>query len=342
MVDLFSHFRHDIGIDLGTANTVVFVRDKGIVLREPSVVAIEKNSRQLMAIGKEAKLMVGRTPGSIIAIRPLRDGVIIDFDITEQMIRSFIKKVYKRNAFIKPRIIIGVPSGITNVERRAVIESSLQAGAKETFLIEEPMAAAIGANLPIDEPAGSLIVDIGGGTTEVAVISLGGIVVSKSIRVAGDEMDQAIVAHCRTNYNLLIGERSAEQIKISIGSAYPNLDENDLQVNGRDLVSGLPKTFSLSTAEIRHALLDPINTIVQTVKLSLEQTPPELGSDILQSGLFLTGGGSLLRGLDEYISEETGMKVTLVEDPLSSVAFGTGKVLQELDKLGHVLIKESI
>lgn len=330
-------FRHDIGIDLGTANTVVFVKDKGIVLREPSVVAIDKNTRKLMAVGKEAKLMVGRTPGNIIAVRPLRDGVIVDFDITEQMIRNFIKRIYTYKRFFKPRILIGVPSGITNVESRAVIEASSTAGAKETFLIEEPMAAAIGANLPIEDPIGTMIVDIGGGTTEVAIISLGGVVVSKSIRVAGDEMEQAIVTHCRANYSLLIGERSAENIKISVGSAYPGLKEKEIEVNGRDLVSGLPKTFTLSTAEIRHALLEPINTIIQTIKMALEQTPPELASDISKNGINLTGGGSLLRGLDKLISEETGLKVNIVDDPLSSVALGTGKVLQEIDRLRRVL-----
>ncbi|MDD5455761.1 MAG: rod shape-determining protein [Candidatus Margulisbacteria bacterium] len=327
-----SKFRKDIGIDLGTANIVVYVKDRGIVLREPSVVAIDKNTRQFMAIGNEAKLMVGRTPGNIIAIRPLRDGVIVDFEISEQMIRTFIKKVYPKHYFMKPRVIIGVPSGITNVERRAVIEAGLQAGSKEVFLIEEPMAAAIGAGLPINEPNGHMIVDIGGGTTEVAVISLGGIVVSKSIRVAGDEMDEAIVNHCRTNYNLLIGERTAEAIKIQIGSAYPKPEEKEVEIKGRDLISGLPKTFTLSAAEIRHCLLEPVNTIVQTIKLALEQTPPELSSDILQKGIFLTGGGSLLFGLDKFITEETGVKTNIVDDPLSSVAYGTGKVMQDLDK----------
>ncbi|MEK6558118.1 MAG: rod shape-determining protein, partial [Candidatus Margulisiibacteriota bacterium] len=246
-------------------------------------------------------------------------------------IRSFIKKVYPKSAFFKPRVIIGVPSGITNVERRAVIEAGLQAGSQEVFLIEEPMAAAIGSGLPVDEPTGHLIVDIGGGTTEVAVISLGGTVVSKSIRVAGDEMDEGIVAHCRVNYNLLIGERTAEAIKIQIGSAYPKTSEKEMEIKGRDLISGLPKTFTLSTAEIRHALLEPVNTIVQTIKLALEQTPPELSADILQKGIYLTGGGSLLYGLDKFITEETGIKTNLVDDPLSSVAYGTGKVMQDLD-----------
>ncbi len=334
--------RQNIGIDLGTANTVVFVKDRGIILREPSVVAIDKNSRQLMAIGKEAKLMVGRTPGNIIAMRPLRDGVIVDFEITEQMIRRFIKKVYPNrwSSFFKPRIIIGAPYGITNVERRAIIEASIQAGAKETYLIEEPMAAAIGANLPIEEPTGNMVVDIGGGTTEVAVISLSGIVVAKSIRVAGDEMDQAIVNHCRKNYNLLIGERTAESIKIQLGSAYPKVKEKEIEVNGRDLVTGLPRTFTLTSSEIRHALLEPVNTIVQTIRLTLEQTPPELSVDVSNNGIYLTGGGAMLKGLDTYITEETSLKVVVVEDPLSSVAYGTGKVLEDLDRYKRVLIAE--
>ncbi len=331
MIKFFNNLRKDIGIDLGTANIVVYVKDRGIVLREPTVVAIDKHTRHFMAIGNEAKLMVGRTPGNIIAIRPLRDGVIVDFDISEHMIRSFIKKVIPKSSFFKPRVIIGVPSGITNVERRAVIEAGLQAGSKEVYLIEEPMAAAIGAGLPVNEANGHMIVDIGGGTTEVAVVSLGGIVVSKSIRVAGDEMDEAIVNHCRTNYNLLIGERTAEAIKIQIGSAYPRSEEKEVEVKGRDLISGLPKTFTISTAEIRHALLEPVNTIVQTIKLTLEQTPPELSSDILQKGIFLTGGGSLLYGLDKFIEDETGVKAIIVDDPLSTVAYGTGKVMQDLN-----------
>lgn len=331
MAKFFSRFRQDIGIDLGTANFVVYVKDRGIVLREPTVVAIDKVSRQIMAIGNEAKLMVGRTPGNIIAIRPLRDGVIVDFDISEHMIRSFIKKVYPKNRFFRPRLIIGVPSGITNVERRAVIEAGLQAGSQEVYLIEEPMAAAIGAGLPVSDPTGHMIVDIGGGTTEVAVISLGGCVVSKSIRVAGDEMDEAIISHCRVNYNLLIGERTAEAIKIQIGSAYPKMHEKEIEVKGRDLVSGLPKIFTISSSEIRHAILEPVNTIVQTIKLTLEQTPPELSSDILQKGIYLAGGGALLVGLDKFIEEETGVKAIVVDDPLSSVAYGTGKVMQDLD-----------
>lgn len=340
---LFHKMRQDIGIDLGTANTVVFVKGKDIILREPSVVAIEKNTRKLMAIGKEAKLMVGRTPGNIIAMRPLKDGVIVDFDITEQMIRSFINKIYPNRwaSLFKPRIIIGIPSGITNVERRAVIEASCQAGAKETFLIKEPMAAAIGANLPIEEPTGNMIVDIGGGTTEVAVISLGGIVVARSIRVAGDEMDLAIVSHCRKNYNLLIGERTAESIKIQIGSAYPKLKEKEMEVNGRDLVTGLPRTFTLTSSEIRHALIEPVNTIVQTVRLTLEQTPPELSVDISNNGIYLTGGGALLKGLDQYIADETGLKIKIVEDPLSSVAYGTGKILENMERLKKVLVSEN-
>lgn len=336
--NFFKNFSRDLGIDLGTANSLVYVKSEGIVLREPSVVAIEKTSGKVLAIGNEAKKMLGRTPGNIVAVRPMRDGVIADFEITELMLRSFIQKVMNKYSFIKPRIVVGVPSGITGVEKRAVLDAAMNAGARQAFLIEEPMAAAIGSNLPISDPAGSMIIDIGGGTTEVAVISLGGIVVSKSIRVAGDEMDEAIVAHCRKNYNLLIGERTAEQIKIDIGSAYPFEEESSMEIRGRDLVTGLPKTFSITSAEVRDALMDPVNTIVDAIRLTLEKTPPELSADIMDRGIVMAGGGSLLRGLDKYISQETDMSVYVVDDPLSCVAYGTGKVLDELEILKKLLV----
>lgn len=330
-----------LGIDLGTANTLVFVKGEGIVLREPSVVAIEKNTKKVLAIGKEAKGMLGRTPGNIIAVRPMRDGVIADFEVTEMMLRHFIQKVNSRQFFRKPKIVIGVPSGITGVEKRAVLDAAMQAGAKEAYLVEEPMAAAIGAKLPVSEPTGSMIVDIGGGTTEVAVIALGGIVVSRSIRIAGDEMDENIVSHCRKNYSLLIGERTAETIKIAIGSAYPLKEEKTLEIRGRDLVTGLPKNFTLSSSEIRDALYESINTIVDAVRITLEQTPPELAADIMDRGIILAGGGALLPGLDKYLSQETDMKVFIADDPLSCVAYGTGVVLEEIDTLQKVLLNNN-
>ena len=335
---LFGHFSRDLGIDLGTANTLVFARGEGIILSEPSVVAIEKDKGKVLAFGSEAKGMLGRTPGNIVAVRPLRDGVIADFEVTELMLRHFISKSHNRAAFVRPRIVVGVPSGITGVERRAVLDAAMHAGAREAYLIEEPMAAAIGANLPVSEPAGSMVVDIGGGTTEVAVIALGGIVVSKSIRVAGDEMDEAIVSHCRKNYNLLIGERTAEQIKIEIGSAYPLGEEKTMEVRGRDLVTGLPKTLTLTSSEIRDALSEPVATVVDAVRMTLEKTPPELAADIMDRGIVMTGGGSLLRGLDKHLAQETDMSVYVVDDPLSSVAYGTGKVLEELEVLKTVLV----
>ncbi|MFC1517345.1 rod shape-determining protein [Candidatus Margulisiibacteriota bacterium] len=335
---IFGKYSRDLGIDLGTANTLVFVKGEGIVLREPSVVAIEKNSNRVLALGEAAKSMLGRTPGNIIAVRPMRDGVIADFEITETMLRHFIQKVHNRSHLVKPRIVIGVPSGITGVEKRAVLDAAMHAGAREAYLIEEPMAAAIGANLPISEPAGSMIVDIGGGTTEVAVLALGGIVVSKSIRVAGDEMDEAIVSHCRKNYNLLIGERTAEEIKIQIGSAYPFDEECSMEVRGRDLVTGLPKTFTITSAEVRDALSEPISTVVDAIRMTLEKTPPELAADIMDRGIVMAGGGSLLYGLDKYISQETDMSVFVVDDPLSCVAYGTGKVLDEIETLKRVLV----
>ncbi|MFC1570932.1 rod shape-determining protein [Candidatus Margulisiibacteriota bacterium] len=335
---IFGHFSRDLGIDLGTATTLVFARGEGIILCEPSVVAIDKDSNRPLAIGSEAKSMLGRTPASIIAVRPMRDGVIADFEITETMLRHFIHKSHNRSAFVRPRIVVGVPSGITGVEKRAVLDAAMHAGAREAYLVEEPMAAAIGANLPVSDAQGSMIVDIGGGTTEVAVLALGGIVVSKSIRVAGDEMDDAIVSHCRKNYNLLIGERTAEQIKIDIGSAYPLAEERTIEVRGRDLVTGLPKTLTLTSSEIRDALSDPVATVVDAVRMTLEKTPPELASDIMDRGIVMAGGGSLLRGLDKHLAQETDMSVYVVDDPISCVAYGTGKILEEIDTLKKVLI----
>jgi rod shape-determining protein MreB len=335
---IFGRFSRDLGIDLGTATTLVFARGEGIILCEPSVVAINKDNNRALAFGNEAKGMLGRTPANIVAVRPMRDGVIADFEITEMMLRHFINKSHNRSAFVRPRIVIGVPSGITGVEKRAVLDAAMHAGAREAYLVEEPMAAAIGANLPVSEAQGSMIVDIGGGTTEVAVLALGGIVVSKSIRVAGDEMDEAIVAHCRKNYNLLIGERTAEQIKIDIGSAYPLPEEKTIEVRGRDLVTGLPKTLTLTSSEVRDALAEPVATVVDAVRTTLEKTPPELAADIMDRGIVMAGGGSLLRGLDKYLAQETEMPVYVVDDPISCVAYGTGKILDELDTLKKVLI----
>lgn len=335
---VFGKFSRDLGIDLGTATTLVFARGEGIILCEPSVVAIDRDSGKALAIGNEAKGMLGRTPANIVAVRPMRDGVIADFEITETMLRHFINKSHNRSAFVRPRIVVGVPSGITGVEKRAVLDAAMHAGAREAYLVEEPMAAAIGANLPVSEAQGSMIVDIGGGTTEVAVLALGGIVVSKSIRVAGDEMDEAIVAHCRKNYNLLIGERTAEQIKIDIGSAYPLPEERTIEVRGRDLVTGLPKTLTLTSSEIRDALSEPVSTVVDAVRMTLEKTPPELAADIMDRGIVMAGGGSLLRGLDKYLAQETDMSVYVVDDPISCVAYGTGKILEEIDTLKKVLI----
>ena len=335
---VFGHFSRDLGIDLGTATTLVFARGEGIILCEPSVVAINKDTGKELAIGNEAKAMLGRTPANIVAVRPMRDGVIADFEITETMLRHFIHKGHNRSAFVRPRIVVGVPSGITGVEKRAVLDAAIHAGAREAYLVEEPMAAAIGANLPVSEAQGSMIVDIGGGTTEVAVLALGGIVVSKSIRVAGDEMDEAIVSHCRKNYNLLIGERTAEQIKIDIGSAYPLAEERTIEVRGRDLVTGLPKTLTLTSSEVRDALADPVSTVVDDVRMTLEKTPPELAADIMDRGIVMAGGGSLLRGLDKHLAQETDMSVYVVDDPISCVAYGTGKILEEIDTLKKVLI----
>ena len=331
-------FSNDLSIDLGTANTLVYQKGKGIVMDEPSVVAVHKDTNRVLAVGKEAKNMLGRTPGSIVAIRPMRDGVIANFEITEAMLRYFIQKVHNRKTLVRPRIVISVPSGITQVEKRAVRDSAQSAGAREVYLVEEPMAAAIGAGMPIQEPSGNMIVDIGGGTTEVAVISLSGIVFAKSIRIAGDEMDEAIVNYVKRKYNLLIGERTAEQIKIEIGSAFPLETRQTIDVKGRDLVAGIPRTQSISDAEIREAMLEPVNAIIDTIKIALERTPPELAADIVDKGIVLAGGGALLRGLDALIREETGLPITIAEDPLTCVVIGTGKVLDELDLLRQIQI----
>lgn len=325
-------FSNDIGIDLGTANTLVYVKDRGIVLREPSVVAIQEGTKRILAVGDEAKRMLGRTPGNIVAIRPMKSGVIADFDITEAMIRYFIRKVHNHK-LRKPRVIVAVPSDITEVEKRAVKDSATNAGARDVFLIEEPMAAAIGVGLPVQEPAGNMIVDIGGGTTEVALISLAGIVFAKSVRVGGDEMDECIVQYMRRVYNLMIGERTAEEIKIKLGSAYPLGREVTMEVKGRDLVAGLPKTLTITSEEIREALQEPVSQIVDAVRICLEKCPPELSADLVDRGLVLAGGGSLLTGLDKLIAEQTGLPVHLSDDPLSAVAEGTGVVLNELDFL---------
>ncbi|ACB84111.1 rod shape-determining protein [Natranaerobius thermophilus] len=332
-----NYFSKDIGIDLGTANTLVYVKGKDVVLREPSVVAIRKNSGEILAVGSEAKNMIGRTPGNIVAIRPMKDGVIADFDVTQTMLRHFINKAYKRMTVFRPRVMVCVPSGVTEVEKRAVLDATNQAGAREAHLIEEPMAAAIGAGLPVEEPTGSMVVDIGGGTTEVAIISLGGIVTSKSIRLGGDELDEALIQYVKKKYNLMIGDRTAEEIKMTIGSAY--LEENThMEIRGRDLVSGLPHNQTITAEEIASALKEPVNNILEIIKLTLEQTPPELSSDVMDKGIVLTGGGSLLHGLDKLVAQETGMPVVIAEDPLDCVALGTGKALNQLDLLKRVTI----
>jgi rod shape-determining protein MreB len=328
----------DIGIDLGTANTLVHVKGKGIVVREPSVVAIDKETKNVLAVGDAAKEMLGRTPGNIIAIRPMKDGVIADYDITQKMIKYFIQKACPKSGFFKPRVIVCIPSGVTEVEKRAVEEAVTQAGAKEAYLIEEPMAASIGAGLPVEEPMGSMIVDIGGGTSEVAVISLGGIVTSVSLRKAGDELDDSIIQYVKKNKNLLIGERTAEEIKVEIGSAFPTGEDKSMEVRGRDLILGLPKTIVVTSQEILDALSEPVAAIIDAIKATLEKTPPELASDIMERGIMLTGGGALLHGLDRLISYETGMPVSIAENPLDCVVIGTGKVLNEITTLKKVLL----
>ena len=336
--ELLSRFTRDVGVDLGTANTLVYVRHEGIVLREPSVVAKRVDGGEVLAVGNEAKKMIGRTPGNIVATRPLRDGAIADFDTTVAMLTYFIRNGLRGRRLLRPRVIVGIPSGATEVEKRAVIDATLQAGAREAYLIEQPMAAAIGAGLPVSEPVGSLVVDIGGGTTEVAVIALGGIVTARSLRIAGDEMDGAILQYARKAYNLLIGERTAEDIKIAVGSAVPQPEERTIEARGRDLVSGLPRTVRMTSTEIRDALAEPIAGIVEAVKMTLERTPPELAADIIDRGIVMAGGGSLLRGLDRLLTEETGMPVTLTDDPLGTVALGIGRALEELGTLKKVLI----
>jgi len=329
---IFGLFSSDMGIDLGTANTLVYVRGRGIVLSEPSVVAVQEGTNHVLAVGEEAKAMVGRTPGNIVAIRPLRDGVIADFEITESMLRYFIKKAHGKPSLIqpRPRIVIAVPSGITEVEKRAVEDSAHQAGAREVHLIPEPMSAAVGVGLAVEDPSGNMIIDIGGGTTEVAIISLAGIVSSKSVRVAGDELNEAIVQYMKRTYNLMIGERTSEDIKIRIGSAAPLPEELSMEVKGRDLIAGLPKTLTINSEEIREALSETIATIVEAVRITLERCPPEIAADLVDKGLCLAGGGALLKGLDRLLMEETALPVKIADDPLSAVALGTGKALENL------------
>ena len=336
---LFNLVSSDIGIDLGTANTLVFVRGQGIVLNEPSIVAIEVNSKKVLAVGSEAKEMVGRTPGEIMAIRPLKDGVIADFEITEKLLSNFIRRVVKHRYLMKPRVVISVPSGITEVEKRAVRDSAENAGAREVFLIQEPMAAAIGVGLPVHLPSGIMVIDVGGGTSEIAVIALNGIVNNISIRIGGDEMDEAIMLYLKKNYNLLIGERTAEEIKIKIGSAYPLDEEESMEIKGRDLVAGIPKTLKLSSVQVREALSEPVDSIIQAARQALEETPPELAADILDKGIIVTGGGALLKGLDKRLREETNLAINIAEDPLTCVVRGTGKVLEDMSHFSKVLIK---
>jgi rod shape-determining protein MreB len=333
---VFGLFSNDLAVDLGTANTLVYVKGKGVVLSEPSVVAIQRNTKNVIAVGKEAKKMLGRTPGGIEAIRPMKDGVIANFEMAEAMLRYFIRKVHNRKTLVRPRVIICVPSGITQVEKRAVRDSALQAGAREIYIIEEPMAAAIGAGLPIQDPSGNMVVDIGGGTTEVAVISLSGIVYSGSVRVGGDEMDECISQYIKRTYNLMVGESTAELIKIAIGSAYPLADPKTIEVKGRDLVAGVPKTLVINDEEIRNCLAEPISSIIDIVKMALERTPPELAADIVDRGIVLAGGGSLLTGLDCLLRQETKLPILYSEDPLSCVVLGAGRILDEIDLLRKI------
>jgi len=335
---IFSMFSNDLAIDLGTANTLIYVKGKGIICSEPSVVAINNDTKEILAVGSEAKNMLGRTPANIVAIRPMKDGVIANFEVTEKMLRYFITKVHNRKSLVRPRIVICVPSGVTQVEKRAVKDSAIQAGAREVYLIEEPMAAAIGAGLPIQEPSGNMVVDIGGGTTEVAVISLSGIVYTNSVRVGGDEMDEAIVNYIKRRYNLLIGTWTAERIKMEIGSAFAAEEEMSIEIKGRDLVNGIPKTIEISESEIREALDDAVVKIVEAVKVALEKTPPELAADIVDRGIVSTGGGALLKGLDKRLSQETGLPIIVSDDPLTAVALGAGKALDELELLKKVSV----
>lgn len=329
----FFGISRDMGIDLGTANTLIYVKGKGILLREPSVVAINSDVKKVLAVGDEAKQMIGRTPGNIVAIRPLKDGVIADFDVTQAMLKKFIEKISPKSAFTSPRIVVCFPSGVTEVEKRAIDEATKQAGARDVLLMEEPMAAAIGAGLPVNEPTGSMIVDIGGGTTEVAVISLGGIVTSKSLRVAGDELDHAIISYIKKEYNLAIGERTSENVKIQLGSAFDTGEDTSMEIRGRDLISGLPKVINITESEIRDALKEPVAAIIDAIKTTLEKTPPELASDIMDKGIMLAGGGAMLRGLDQLINKETHMPVHIAESPLDCVALGAGKALDTIDKI---------
>ncbi|HEU0094798.1 MAG TPA: rod shape-determining protein [Vicinamibacteria bacterium] len=331
-----SFLSNDLAIDLGTANTLVYAKNKGIVVSEPSIVAVNKVTGKVEAVGKDAKEMLGRTPGNIVAIRPMKDGVIADFEITEKMLSHFIRKAHNRNTMVRPRIIIGIPSEVTQVEKRAVKDSALKAKASEVYLVDQAMAAAIGAGLPITEPSGNMVVDIGGGTTDIAVISLAGIVYSKSVRVAGNEMDEAVISYIKKKYNLLIGERTAEQIKLEIGSAFPLDEPMTMEIKGRDLIEGIPKTLTITDAEIREALAEPISIIVNAVRVALERTPPELSADIVDRGIVLTGGGSLLKNLDKLLREETSLPVSVAEDPLSSVVLGTGKMLSDFDLLRKI------
>jgi rod shape-determining protein MreB len=340
MSNALTFLGRDLAVDLGTANTLVYVRGLGIVLNEPSVVALNVNNGQVVAVGVEAKRMIGRTPGNIVAVRPLKDGVIADFDVTERMLRYFIQKVHKRTRMAKPRIVVAVPSGITGVEQSAVKEAGHQAGARRVYIIEEPMAAAIGAGLPVNEPTGNMVVDIGGGTTEVAVISLGGIVTSQSIRIGGDELDQAIITFGKKEHSLMLGIRTAEEIKLALGSAYPAEDEPLAEIRGRDLVSGLPKTVLISAEEVRKAIHEPVGLIIDAVKSTLDKCPPELAGDVMDRGIALTGGGALLRGLDERIRAETGMPVNIADSPLDSVALGTGKCVEDFETLRQVLVPD--
>jgi rod shape-determining protein MreB len=340
MGNMLAFLGRDMAIDLGTANTLVYVRGRGIALNEPSVVAFNTDTGKIVAVGVQAKRMIGRTPGNIVAVRPLRDGVIADFDVTERMLRYFIQKVHRRRYLARPRLVVAVPGGITGVEQSAVQEAGHQAGARRVYIIEEPMAAAIGAGLPVYEPTGNMVVDVGGGTTEVAVISLGGIVTSQSIRVGGDEMDQAIIAFAKKQYSLMLGERTAEEIKMAVGSACPSAEEPHAEIRGRDLVSGLPKTIVICAEEVRHAIAEPVSAVVDIVKTTLDKCPPELAGDIMDRGIALTGGGALLRGLDERLREETGMPIHLADNPLESVVLGTGKCVEDFDALQQVLVPQ--
>jgi len=337
--NILGWFSNDLAIDLGTANTLVYVKGKGIICNEPSVVVIRKDNKKIVAVGTEAKKMLGKTPSDIIAIKPLKDGVIADFDTAEEMLKYFIKKVHNRRSFVSPRVVIGVPSGITQVEQRAVKDAAQASGAREVYLVGEPIAAAIGVGLPVGEPSGNMIVDIGGGTTDIAVISLDGVVYSKAVRVGGDRMDETIIAYIKRRYNLMIGDRTAEQIKIDIGSAYnTGSEQRVMEIKGRDLISGIPKTATVTEVEIREALSEPVNMILDTIKIILENTPPELAADIVDRGIVLAGGGALLHGLDSFIREKTGLPVIVAEDPLTAVARGVGKMLDELDLLKRVAL----